>query len=182
MFTNNWHEGQSPMWEKLIIPLRPSRYLEIGSYEGQSAKWILDKTEADVVCVDTWDGEGQGSGCVAEEYIDKVETRFDANMKEYGGRVTKLKGKSFDCLKNLEGQFDLVYIDGSHLARHVIEDAVLSFALLRKGGVLVFDDYGWKGFKEEWKNPKLAIDAFFNIFREEIQVIHVGWQAFVIKL
>ena len=32
-----------------------------------------------------------------------------------------------------------MYIDGSHAARDVISDAVLAWALLRPGGVLIFD-------------------------------------------
>lgn len=33
----------------------------------------------------------------------------------------------------------VVYIDGSHAAKDVIADAVLAWALLRPGGVLIFD-------------------------------------------
>ena len=40
-------------------------------------------------------------------------------------------------------RFDFVYVDGSHQAPDVLVDAVLSALLLRKGGLLVFDDYFW---------------------------------------
>ena len=36
-----------------------------------------------------------------------------------------------------------VYVDGSHHARDVLQDAVLAWGLLRPGGYMIFDDYGW---------------------------------------
>ena len=39
----------------------------------------------------------------------------------------------------LLGETQVVYIDGSHAARDVIADAVLAWALLRPGGILIFD-------------------------------------------
>lgn len=37
-----------------------------------------------------------------------------------------------------------MYIDGSHAAKDVIADAVLAWALLRPGGVLIFDGERWR--------------------------------------
>ena len=36
---------------------------------------------------------------------------------------------------------DLIYIDGSHLAKDVLSDAILSWKLLKPSGVMIFDDY-----------------------------------------
>lgn len=38
-------------------------------------------------------------------------------------------------------RFDFIYVDGSHRSPDVIYDAILSFGLLKKGGIMIFDDY-----------------------------------------
>jgi predicted O-methyltransferase YrrM len=72
------------------------------------------------------------------------------------------------------GYFDLIYIDGSHQAPDVLTDAVMSFQLLKVGGVMIFDDYLWSmdkpGFQDVLKMPKPAIDAFINIFQRKMSV------------
>ncbi len=180
MFTNTWHANQSRFWDIHVKPTNLKSYLEIGSYEGQSAKWVLDTfPESRVTCIDTWDGEGQGP-LVDENYGD-IEGRFKANMSPYGERVKAIKGFSFNALKALDETFDVIYIDGSHLSKHVLEDAVLSLPLLNPGGLLIFDDYGWNGYKETHKNPKLAIDVFVSCNRDQLTVLHIGWQVILKK-
>ena len=181
MFTNNWFQTRVREWEQFVIPLQPKRFLEIGSYEGQSVKWVLDQfPDCSAVCIDTWENEGQGVG--NHDDICKAEKNFQMNMKDYGARVQAIKSQSAKALKNIDEQFDLIYIDGSHYATNVIEDAILCFALLRKHGLLIFDDYSWRGYEEEWKNPRLAIDAFLSIYRDEINIIYVGDQVFLLKM
>ncbi len=59
------------------------------------------------------------------------------------------------------------------MATDVITDAVLSFELLRIGGVIGFDDYLWKlqGSNSIVTNPKFAIDSFTNIFSSRIKIL-----------
>ena len=60
-----------------------------------------------------------------------------------------MKARSLDVLASLladgrsAGTFDVAYVDGSHAARDVIGDGVMCWELLRRGGVVVFDDYRW---------------------------------------
>jgi predicted O-methyltransferase YrrM len=98
-----------------------------------------------------------------------------------------MKGKSYDILRNthvfIPETADYVYIDGSHLAIDVLSDAVLSWSLLKDGGILVFDDYGWGDHTtDEKQKPKLAIDAFLSAYREHYQVLEAGWQVYMKKL
>jgi hypothetical protein len=56
--------------------------------------------------------------------------------------------------RHFRGQIDLLAAgehrdrrgceDGSHRARDVLEDAVLSWPLLKVGGIMLFDDYLWQ--------------------------------------
>jgi predicted O-methyltransferase YrrM len=97
-------------------------------------------------------------------------------MIPYGERIKAIKGLSFNALKGLDETFDVIYIDGSHLSKHVLEDAVLSLPLLNPGGLLIFDDYGWNGYEESHKLPKHAIDAFVSCNRDKLTLLHLGWQ------
>ena len=70
------------------------------------------------------------------------------------------------------GGFDFVYIDGSHLATDVLEDAVLTFRLVDGGGSIVFDDYDWGQDLDEELRPKPAIDVFLRVFRHRYELLH----------
>jgi predicted O-methyltransferase YrrM len=58
-------------------------------------------------------------------------------------------------------------------------DAMLSWLLLKPGGLLVFDDYAWQPQKPPHQRPQLAIDAFLNVVQP--QVLHKGYQVVVRK-
>ncbi len=57
----------------------------------------------------------------------------------------------------------------------MLSEAVLAFKLLKSGGILIFDDYGWSDplFKGGHVNntPKPPIDAFINIYFDKITMI-----------
>jgi predicted O-methyltransferase YrrM len=48
-----------------------------------------------------------------------------------------------EILSSNEPPFDLIYVDGSHQASDVLTDSIITFQLLRVGGVMTFDDYVW---------------------------------------
>lgn len=50
---------------------------------------------------------------------------------------------------------------------------MLAFQLVRVGGLNVFDDYLWDepGVADPIRAPKLAIDAFVNIFCQKLKVL-----------
>lgn len=210
-FTQDWFSWGPPIWSQLVehLPAR-QRFLEIGSFEGRSAVWIMENMMEDggyIDCIDTWEG--------GEEHDDQdmgsVEERFDYNLELasersgiFDGDVArsyfKLKGPSTKVLAAilaegeesdnalLEGgtrapkpKYDFIYIDGSHIARDVLTDACMAWPLLKQGGIMVFDDYLWGDARDILHRPKPAIDAFVNIFSEEVEMIHMGYQLIVRK-
>jgi hypothetical protein len=134
-----------------------------------------------------------------------LKKRFVSNLKMSGGarKVKIITGRSQDKLKDLPpGSFDIIYIDGSHVAADVLTDAVLSWPLLKKGGFLIFDDYLMSTMKsgpdrlpdkvaQRKKteapflplelNPKAAIDAFMTVYRNNLEVIYSGYQVILKK-
>ena len=171
-FTSDWFSRHIPVWSHFFSPLKgqPIRVLEVGSYEGRSSVWllanILTHPESQLSCVDVWESKA-------------VRQRFRANMAATGraGQVIAYVGESAIALKTVPGPFDVIYIDGNHEARAVLTDAALCWSLLKPGGVLIFDDYGWNGDVEF--PPRHAIDAFLQLWMTQIEVLHKGYQVVV---
>ena len=118
--------------------------------------------------------------------MTEVEARFHHNIKTARCRashettITIHKSLSSTQLPKLlaegkQGYFDFVYIDGSHQAPDVLLDAILGFELLRTQGIIVFDDYLWQeplpGGTDPIRCPKIAIDAFTNIYCRKLRII-----------
>ena len=151
-FTQWWHNNAIGMWERWI-PLTVKKGLEIGSFEGASAVWLMDnRPDLQLSCVDIF-------GPAFDDVTGEYEQRFERNVAEYGDRITKLKGKSADVLKTLprRATYDLIYIDGDHSYEGAKIDAELAYPLLKKGGVLIFDDYNNDQF-----GVKQAVDEFLE--------------------
>jgi predicted O-methyltransferase YrrM len=118
---------------------------------------------------------------------DRFKHNIDLIMGNFVDRdVQPIKSTSVDALGNLisyKKQFDFIYIDGSHLAKDVLTDACMAWPLLKPKGFMVFDDYSWKppGFTL-LQRPKVAVDAFINMFEDELQIAHSGYQLIVRKI
>ena len=185
-FTNEWFNRHAGVWKQLLGRFQPRRILEIGSYEGRSACFVVETCAADrdieLHCVDSWAGGVEHDRTA----MPVVEQRFDRNLEiarsRVGGKVDLHKHKSLSAaalvalLAAGQGQsFDLIYVDGSHQAPDVLSDAVLAFMLLKVGGVLIFDDYLWaedhKHPRDPIECPKIAIDAFLNINIRKLRII-----------
>lgn len=176
-FTVDWFTCYIPLWEKHLSVFKGKpflHFLEIGSFEGRSACWLLQNIlthdSCSLTCIDLFPAEKQ----------------FDENMRHIGAtaKVTKLKGYSQDVLPTLLSySFHFVYIDGDHSAFTVIADAVLSWRLLRADGMLVFDDYKWQlGYcQPPFGTPKLAIDSFLQAYDGKYDMVHKGQQVILCK-
>jgi predicted O-methyltransferase YrrM len=203
-FTNDWFVSAAKTnWDLLIPQINPTRILEIGSYEGASACYLIEKLatskEIELHCVDTWEGGIEHkNGGFAEANMSDVEKRFHHNTKLAISQVEKNvhlaihKGLSDLALSKLiaegkQGYFDFIYVDGSHQAPDVLCDALLSFRLLKNNGVIAFDDYLWQEQlpygTDPIRCPKPAIDAFTNIYCRKIRVISAPlYQIYVQKI
>jgi predicted O-methyltransferase YrrM len=109
---------------------------------------------------------------------------FDWNMAQAGAteKVTRIKGLSGNVIRAWEPEiFDFIYIDGSHNAADVLEDAVLSWRLLKPGGILTFDDYEWRWYSDPKYQPKMAIDAWMQIHEDKYDLVRKEYQVTVRK-
>ena len=183
MFSNNWFEVTAKAnFAKYVAPFKTSdtgtKFLEIGCYEGQATLWMLEHTDADITVIDTFEG--------SREHGDESSMfeRFEENIKPYVERVRANIGASQQQLKVLaiaEKTYDFIYIDGSHEAKDVLEDAVLAFPLLKSGGTMIFDDYTWRGSENQYELPAMGIDAFLHVYADQLEVLEKNSQVIIKK-
>jgi predicted O-methyltransferase YrrM len=173
-FTQDVFTSRIPLWQELLGPLAGRsqlKFLEVGSFEGRSAVWLLDNVlthpTATIACIDPW-------------YGADTERRFDRNVVASGrsNQVRKVKSASHRMLPHFpERSLDFVYIDGSHEGADVLLDGMLALLLLKSGGLLVFDDYPLEppaGTRHH--PPQPAIDAFLALNDWRLTEVHRGWQ------
>jgi len=174
-FTYDWFSSRIPQWQKHLSEFAGKngvKALELGGYEGRSCIWlcqnILTGRDASITCIDHFKGEPYRN--------------FLGNILEAGvqGMINIVRGDTHKALSQLTEKFDIIYIDADHTAASVHFDSATCFRLLNPGGVMIFDDYEWI-HPEGKMPPKPAIDAFMQIYKDKIDVLHIGWQVFVKK-
>lgn len=193
-FTTNWFDKNIPVWNKFLNPLKKEKItvLEIGAFEGACTTWILEKLlqhpDSSLIAVDSFLGSKEHKECpFLSKKLDNLEKVFFHNIEktEKTNQISVIKGYSYDVLVKFNYEksclFNLIYIDGSHIAQDVLSDAVLAWPLLLKQGILIFDDYSWDKYPEDYNNPRLAIDAFLACYRPELEIMHAGYQVIMRK-
>ena len=192
-FTTDWFIENLPIWERYLIHLanQPEiNVLEIGSWEGMSACWLLDNIltheSSRITCIDTFEGSVEHKFEYDDSYIKSVEERFDFNISQTHAseKVIKIIGNSQDVMRSLPfNNYDILYIDGSHLASDVLTDAVLGWGLVKVGGFIVFDDYDFQFYDSlnAGQDTKIGIDAFLKGFHKKVNIIYQAHQVIVEK-
>ena len=197
-YTTDWFSWSPPIWSQIVYQLpQRKRFLEIGSFEGRSAVWLIENAIEDggeLFCVDTWEGgeehAAQGHDMSAvEERFHRNLTLAQANVYPKKVSVQSFRDTSLNALAALlsttpdsRKPFDFIYVDGSHQAPHVLTDACLSWELLAVGGVMVFDDYAWGEPLPPTHKPKIAVDAFVEIYQDKLHLIHKSYQLIIQKM
>ena len=148
-------------------------YLEIGSWEGNSALYILKNfMTKKVVCVDIWDLYDDN---YKEEHLKRFEN-FKYNLKEFEKKFSFFKNTSDKFFEINREKFDLIYIDGSHEAQQVYKDISNSWACLNHNGIIVCDDYFYGNIYSNTNQdvPALSINRFLRENKDMIQIICVN--------
>lgn len=187
-FGPDWTSHHFRDWQTWLGHLagHPVHGLEIGSFEGRSARWFMETIctapDSSLTCVDPHDYADEhrviaGGGTHIEQqfYWPEIKRNFEQNLQPWiaAGRLRLLSVPSRVAFASLAPvpQFDFIYLDGSHIAACVIEDAVHAWPRLKPGGILIFDDYRWRqnkpppaGYPEEVMRPEVAIDCWLRIY------------------
>lgn len=184
----NWFSS-SPAQEnfnKFLQPFKDQpnlKFLQLGVYTGDASVWLMNNILTDststLTDVDTW----KGSDEVAHHDMNFTDVEIAYDLKTMGYKnLHKYKGTTVEWLKAAPyDHYDFIYVDADHTAASVLIDAELSFLSLMRGGVLAFDDYEWSEGKGPAYSPKAGIDAFIARHKDEVQILHIGWQVWLFK-
>ena len=185
VFSADWFSHVVPAWQEFFRLLgwnhdRALTVIEIGSFEGRSALWLLDNllghADSRIYCIDVFDR----GPTHPPSHKQLLRQRFDDNIAEspHAAKVEVFHKHSITALIELahrELRADLIYVDGSHRAPDIWEDLVLAFRLAKVGALIICDDYLWsnepKREQDLINSPKLAVDAFVNCNIRRIQLL-----------
>lgn len=190
-----WREYLLPRWGG-YRKNKIKQYIEVGVYEGASMLWVLENLLAGdgiAVGIDHWQPHRRMAR-LRDRALAAKELAHE-NLRQWMPRdriagvplVLLWENNSRESLLNLSvagdcddthlsgwwtrqwlDNTDLIFIDGGHMAPVALTDLVLSWHLLRKGGVLVLDDIHIASHKRRSAGqPKVAeaCAAFESCFR-----------------
>jgi len=153
------------------------RYLEIGSYEGNSALFIANSFKfSKIYCVDNWVGTQE----YTNHNFQNIENNFDYNIKNYSN-INKIKDTSDNFFLKNDFFFEVIYIDGYHQGSQVYKDCINSWKFLKKNGFLICDDYIWNGYEDIKENPCFAINKFLTEIKNNYKLLKVSNSQIFIK-
>ncbi|MEG4207923.1 tetratricopeptide repeat protein [Microcoleus sp. Pol7_A1] len=174
-FTQDWFTHNIPIWQRHLqefTGIAEFQVVEIGSFQGMSACWLLDNIlthqTAKITCIDLF-----------------FQQHFKGNIVKTGAadRVIELEGYSQDLLVNLTSEYyDVAYVDGCHKPTSALQDAILSWRLVKVGGLMIFDDYEFTFPDSPEQDTKIGIDVFLEMFGSQLEVVHKGYQLIVKKI
>ena len=186
----NWfaNDGVKNFEKYLIANFKEKsiRCLQIGAYAGDASVWLYDNllknSDSILIDVDTWEGSDEPIHRKMNWFT--VESLYDAKTKEGNDlrKIIKYKGTSDSFFKNNRQKYDFIYVDGDHTAYGVLKDAVASYECLNINGIIAFDDYQWSAGLGALKEPKMAIDAFSNIYKDRLELVLQDYQCWYRKI
>ena len=123
---------QGQLLRMLCQMIRPQRVLEIGTYSGYSALSMAS-------------GMGEGTEVVTFEINDEQEdfTRPWLEGSPFPPKINMVVGDIFSILPQMEGKFDLVFIDANK--RQYCEYLDLVLPHLNSGAYIIADNTLWDG-------------------------------------
>jgi tetratricopeptide (TPR) repeat protein/predicted O-methyltransferase YrrM len=171
-FTQDNFSYRIDIWKSCLQPLAARadiNALEIGSSQGMSTCWLLDKIlihpSARLTCLDS-----------------SFEQPFNRNLDKTQARskVNQIAGKIHQLLASLPANtYDVVNLqDKCKLTTQIEQNLAYSWKLLKVGGIAIFNDYGWINPHNQAQNPKLGIDQFLESVKNQWKIVHHAPQAY----
>ena len=173
--------------------------LEIGCFEGLTSNHIVTNTlssNGKLICIDPLT-DGYLSENLTEKDLNDNKTIYNYFNKQYdrfienvGHHIESKKIELYrdlssnvfgDLIDKYENQIDFIYIDGDHRASAVYIDAINSFKLCKKNGLILFDDYVW-GNEYGEESTRKGVDRFLKEFEGRYETLIIGYQYMIRKI
>ena len=175
----NWFGSNAQIWffvfKKFNILKKKLNILEIGTFEGRSAAFYYKYLNVNLL--------------TTVDFMDKKSTsfkNFKFNSKKFiNCNFYNLKSNDFFYKNKSKIRYDLVYIDGSHYYKDVLNDAINSFKLLKKNGLIIFDDFLYIRQTTRLKHPEyknVIGGILYFLKKKKVKIIYVGHQVIIKKL
>jgi len=173
-FTKDTFTDKISAWTKLLDEFKGKpgiNYLEIGTFEGRSALWILENILTHPTSKLT----------IVDAFEEHTYKRFVSNVNLSGeaNKFTILVGLSTHKIRELPfNSFDLAYVDGSGKGIVMFSDLVSTWNLVKVGGLIICSRYSLTmrlrkalNLQLDDPGPHEAIDAFLKLYNPYVSVL-----------
>lgn len=170
-FIRDYFSHRIATWEPCLQPLincPEIKILLIGKESGMCACWLLDKVlthpSAKLTCIQ------------AQPEPDLTNNLAKTKAQE---QVTQLVGDIHQLLDSLTpNTYDVVILqDQCKLATRAQQNASWAWKLAKIGGLIIFNDYGWRNSTNLEQNPQLGIDRFLESIPDRWDIVRQVPQA-----
>ena len=120
------------------------------------------------------------AGAISLETVDPntmAECHNEAEASGYTNHTWNVVRSDKYWAENLKVKFGLIYVDGSHLYKDVVNDLYQAWERLEKGGLLMIDDWEHKNnIKADGDASEYGVSlACFEFWKDHVdQVVDVG--------
>ena len=134
------------LWEAARALQPPARIVEIGSFRGRSTIVLAQAAPegVEMIAIDPHAGTDRGPQEIETSAVtgESDHERFLANLERAGvrERVRHVRSFSQDALAEVDGEVDLLYVDGAHRYRPARDDILRWGARVRPGGTMLIHD------------------------------------------
>ena len=119
--------------------------VEVGVYSGSWSDYILGNTSiGKIYQIDPYKNfsNNEYKDAMNQQNLEVVFKIAKNLLSKYEGRHEFLRGVSEDFINKFENEsLDVVYIDGNHAFEYAKKDIELWYTKVKKGGLLIGDDY-----------------------------------------
>jgi len=172
-FTVNTFTDKIPAWTDLLKEFKGKpgiNYLEIGTFEGRSALWMLENILTHPTSTLT----------IIDLFVENNHKTFHSNVN-LSGEANKFKilsGSSTHKIREVPfNSIDLAYIDGSGKGIIMLADLVNTWNVVKVGGLIICSQFNLTprlrtvlNLQPDDPGPREALDAFVKLYKPYISV------------
>jgi predicted O-methyltransferase YrrM len=190
-FTNNWFQRNINISMKILSNIFENKVdkidiLEIGSHEGQSTVWLLDNLckheDSTFISIDPFCVDDITSPVTNETYNLFLSNTSKSPQYKKFKHIKDFSNIALPKLLSESYNFDIIYIDGSHLEKDVYNDLEYSNKLIRKNGIILLDDVGFTDISKSNNGVPKALNTFINKYSNDYNIKLKEYQWMIQKI